>query len=131
MREIRLARTMSYAPLMVTGWIVHGANLRGILPRLTGLRRAQVPAGREGKSSTLVLDAGSTPLLARSTMTIEVMPLGAKASEVRVRLDYAVKCGILGSLVDALLLNAALSLTLKMMLRNLDMSLCDASTLCP
>lgn len=131
MREIRLARTLSYASPMVTDWLVHGANLRGILPRLTGLRRVQVPAGREGNSPALVLDAGSTPLLTRSAMTIEVLPLDAKASEVRVRLDYAVRCGILGSLVDALLVNAVLSLALKLMLRNLDMSLCDASTLCP
>lgn len=131
MREIRITRTMSYASLMVTDWLVYGANLRGIMPRLTGLRRAQVPAGREGKPPELVLDTGTTPLLARSTMTIEVLPLGAKASEVRIRLNYAVKCGILGSLFDALLLNAALSLTLTLMLRNLDMSLCDASTLCP
>lgn len=131
MREIRLTRTMSYASIMVSDWLLHGANLHGILPRLTGLRRVQVPAGCAGKSPALILDAGSTPLLAQSAMTIEVLPLGAKASEVRIRLDYAVRYGILGSLVDALLVNAVLSLALKLMLRNLDMSLCDASTLCP
>lgn len=70
------------------------------------------------------------PLLA-DRVTLGVRPLGARDSEVFAEADCAARFGFLGRIAGFLFLNALLKLTLRLMLRKLDMSLCDSTANCP
>lgn len=70
------------------------------------------------------------PLLA-DRVTLDVRPLGPKDSEVFAEADGAARFGVLGRIAGFLFLDALLKLTLRSMLRKLDLSLCDSTANCP
>lgn len=88
--------------------------------------KERVTDWKENQSYTVDIFETSMPMMKRSVATFGVRPAGNNASEVYMDIEYTTKYGILGKVMDVVMMNAMMKMMMKMLFRKLDKTLRQA-----
>jgi ribosome-associated toxin RatA of RatAB toxin-antitoxin module len=152
MGQIHLQQRLEHPASTVWLWIKDYGNIQRIHPmignaRIEGEKECGVGAVRfcemkmggfylkervtdwkESQSYTVDIYETSMPLMKRSLATFGVRPSGSDSSEVYMDIEYTMKYGVLGKIMDVLFMNAMMKMMMKAMFTKLDTTLSGAET---
>ena len=82
--------------------------------------KERVTDWQENQFYTVDIYETTMPMMKRSLVTFGVRATGAETSEVYIDIEYTTKFGFFGKIMDALFMNAMMTMMMRRMFRKLD-----------